>query len=546
MNEKTSFDYVVIGAGSAGCALAHRLTEDSHSEVLLLEAGKWDRDPLIRIPIGWGRILQKGVHNWNYISDPVPGADNRQLECHRGKVVGGSSSINAMAYVRGHRLDYDRLADRGLAGWSYEEVLPYFRKQETWEGGESHYRGGTGPLATGESKYDDPLMEAYAEAARSLGHPWTQDYNGVEQEGFGKMQLTIRDGRRCSSSDAYLRPVLGRANLNVEVEAMVTRIVLQGSRATGVQFVQNGAKREVHARREVVLCAGTFNSPQILMLSGFGDPEHLRTLGIDVRMPLPGVGRNLHDHAGTSIVYDRRQPGPFHRSMRVDRAVIGLAQAYFRGTGFATKLPGGLTAFLRSSWDEPAPDLQLLFVGAPLDARPYLKPFSTPYVDRFFCRVVLIRPESRGAVFLRSASPLDAPRIFQNLLATGADIRKVRTGMRIFREIGRHKLLEDMVSREFAPGSDRIRDDDVDAYVRSAVTTSYHPAGTCRMGTADDPDAVVTADLKVIGTDNLRVVDASIFPDPIGGNINAPIIMATEKAADMIRGRSAATIVNAA
>jgi choline dehydrogenase-like flavoprotein len=347
------------------------------------------------------------------------------------------------------------------------------------------------------------------------------------------MQLTVGGGRRASAAVSFLRPALRRPNLHVLTGAHVTALALAGRRVEAVEFVRNGERQRATARREVILGAGAFNSPQLLMLSGIGDPDQLARAGVAVRHVLPGVGRNLWDHAGTSLVYRRRTPGPFHARMRADRAVAGMLAAHFLKRGFPTRLPGGLTGFVRSSREEALPDIQLLFLAAPLDARPY---FVRPYVDRFICRVVLIRPESRGTVELRTASPFDAPVIRQNLLGTADDIRRAVAGLKQFRAIGQAPALREIVAEELAPGAGCVTDAELEKYAVGAVTTSYHPAGACRMGRADDAHAVVDDALRVLGLDNLRVVDASVFPEPIGGNINAPVLMLADRAADLILG----------
>ena len=525
-----SFDYIVVGAGSAGCALAARLSENPERSVLLMEAGGWDRNPLIHIPVGWGMLIRAGLHNWNYRSEPIAALGGRILDCPRGKVMGGTSSINTMAYVRGNRVDYDRLAQAGLSGWGYEDVLPYFRKQEDWEGGPSHYRGSGGPIGTVTSSYTDPLMEAYAQASQDAGHGWTNDYNAEQQEGFARMQLTLRDGRRSSTVAGYVRPARKRENLTVLTRALAARIRQEKGRATGIEYERDGKKYFAAVRSEVIVSAGAFNSPQLLMLSGIGDPETLAQHGIECMVPLSGVGRNLHDHYGTSIIYKRKKPGPFHANMRADRAAIGVARAYLTGKGFASQLPGGITAFVKSTAEQEVPDLQLLFVGAPMDAHPHLAPFIKPYEDRFMTRVIMCRPEGRGSVSLRSASHRDAPRIDEAVLTTDSDVRRMREGIKLFREVGRQAVLDEH-SVEIGPGAGVKTDAEIDDYVRSIVSLSYHPSGTCRMGTADDQGAVVDHQCRVFGIEGLRVVDASIFPEPLGGNINAPIIMAAEKVA---------------
>ena len=534
-------DYVVVGAGSAGCVMAARLSEDAGTDVTLLEAGGSDRDPLIRIPLGWGMLYTRKLHDWRFRTEPEERLEGRIVEFARGKVIGGCSSTNAMAYVRGHRSDFDRWQNLGLEGWSYEDVLPYFRKQETWEGGASAYRGGAGPLRTRYSQYQDPLVEAAIAAGVDAGHTFNADYNGAEQEGVARIQSTIDRGRRCSAAAAYLRPALKRPNLTLLTHSRATRILMEGTTATGVEFVRNGRRHVARARREVILAGGVALSPHLLMLSGIGDAAALRRIGIEPRIDLPRVGKGLQDHISPVLLFRRKTPGPLHAAMRYDKIGLRMLQAGAFGTGIASDVPCGLVAFLRTPRAKgPAPDIQILLNAAPLSAKPYLHKAFGSFEDGFGLRVVLLRPQSAGTISLASADPMQQPRIHQNFLQHDAEWQTLREGIRMTRAIANQRALGDFMGSETVPGAAcSDRDVDLDQFIRQRALTTHHPLGTCAMG-MDEREAVVDGQLRVFGAEKLRVVDASVMPGMIGGNINAAVMMIAERAADMIRTRHAA------
>ena len=529
----TGFDYIIIGAGSAGSVLAGRLTEDPACRVLLLEAGPRDRSWKIHMPSGMGRLLSQTQFNWAYLGEPEPGLDNRVLGHPRGRVLGGSSSINGMMYVRGHARDYDGWAQSGARGWSYADVLPYFRRAENRAAGPDDWRGGTGPLHVTAPDLS-PLAQAFITAGVQAGYPYTADSNGHQQEGFGPMERTTRNGRRWSTSMAYLRPAMARPNLTVITGALVQGIVLDGIRATGVRYGHDGQSQLAEAGREVILCGGAINSPQLLQLSGIGAPDVLEAAGITVKHALPGVGENLNDHPDIVLQYRAKQKNTLYQVTRGPRAIVAGLRWFANQTGPAASNHFEAGAFIRSRAGVEHPDLQLTFM--PLAVVPGTVDVRGEHA--FQVHIDLMRAQSRGHVRARSDDPRAAPAILFNYLKHPADRADFRAGVRLLREIMAQPAMQAEIQTEIYPGPEHQSDAEIDAFVRRALETCYHPVGTCKMGAATDKMAVVDDRLAVHGLDGLRVVDASIMPMIVSGNTNAPTIMIAEKAADMIRGRA--------
>ncbi|HEY3566659.1 MAG TPA: choline dehydrogenase [Thermoanaerobaculia bacterium] len=517
-------DYIIVGAGSAGCVLANRLTEDPDVKVLLLEAGGPDKKQEVHIPAAFSKLF-KGPCDWAFHTEPQENLGSRKLYWPRGKMLGGSSSMNAMIYIRGHRKDFDRWRDLGNEGWGFADVLPYFKKAEHQERGASEYHGTGGPLNVADQRSINPLSHAFLAAAGELGFPGNDDFNGAEQEGFGFYQVTQKGGKRCSAAAAYLKPALRRPNLTVHTQAQATRLILERNRAVGVEYVRNGRAEQARAGREVILSGGAIQSPQLLMLSGLGPAESLESVGISPVIDLPGVGQNLQDHLFVSIAYACNRP----ISLASAESIPNIAKYLFFRKGPLTSNVAEAGGFIRLDSSLPAPDLQFHF--GPVY---YLNHgFTRPEGHGFSIGPTLIRGESRGRITLRSSDPFEPPAIQPRYLDSQADLRTLVEGVKLACELAHTKAFADY--RGAAVCETLSTAEGITEYIRNTVETIYHPAGTCKMG--NDPLAVVDAQLRVRGVEGLRVVDASVMPELVGGNPNAVVIMLAEKAADAIRER---------
>jgi len=528
-----TFDFVIVGAGSAGCVLAARLSEQSENKVLLLEAGGSDRSIFIQMPTALSIPMNTTKYNWGHHSEPEPHLGGRRLHCPRGKVLGGSSSINGMVYVRGNAQDYEGWAAGGASGWAYGDVLPYFQKAETYNRGADAYRGATGPLHTTTGSMNNPLYQAFIDAGLEAGYAKTEDVNGFQQEGFGLMDMTVRSGVRSSTSNAYLKPALKRHNLHVSSGTVASRILFEEGRAVGVVYQQGNNEYRVMARREVILSGGPIASPKLLMLSGVGDAPELSGLGIDLVHHLPGVGKNLQDHLELYVQQECVQPISLFSSLTpLAKAMIGVRWLLTRGgLGATNHFEAG--AFIRSRAGVAWPDIQYHFLPAAMS----YDGNSVAEGHGFQAHVGPMRSKSRGRVWLNSSDYREQPSLLFNYMSEDDDWREMRASVRLTREIFAQKAFDPFRGKELAPGADVQSDDEIDAFVRDTVQSAYHPCGTCAMGTHDG--AVVDPQTKVHGIEGLRVVDSSIMPRITTGNLNAPTIMIAEKAADMILGRPA-------
>ncbi len=525
-------DYVIVGAGSAGCALAYRLSEAGKS-VIVIEHGGSDAGPFIQMPAALSYPMNMSRYDWGYQSEPEPHLNNRRLACPRGKVIGGSSSINGMVYVRGHARDYDHWAESGADGWAYADVLPYFKRLETWHGdGDADWRGKNGPLHISRGPRDNPLVQAFVKAGEEAGYHTTQDYNGEKQEGFGPFEATIHKGQRWSAANAYLKPALKRETCTL-VRGLAQRVVIEEGRAVGVEVFRNGKVETLHANHEVILAASSINSPKLLMLSGIGPADHLKEHGITPIVDRSGVGQNLQDHLELYIQMASKQPVSLYKYWNlIGKGMIG-AQWLFTKTGLGASNQFESCGFIRSDAGVDYPDIQFHFL-----------PIAVRYDGQaaaeghgFQAHVGPMRSPSRGSVSLRDSNPASDPLIRFNYMSTEKDWIDFRKAIRLTREIFSQPAFEPYSGHEIQPGDAAQSDEDLDAFIREHAESAYHPCGTCKMGRQDDPMAVVDPDCRVIGVEGLRVADSSIFPRITNGNLNGPSILVGEKASDHILER---------
>ncbi len=535
MTEKT-FDYIIVGAGSAGCVLANRLSESGKHTVLLIEAGGSDRNILVQMPTALSYPMASTTYNWGYNSEPEPAVNNRQITSPRGKGLGGTSTINGMVYVRGHACDFDEWEEQGATGWAYADCLPYFKRAETWQEGEDVYRGGDGPLGVtgGNNMTGNPLYQAFIDAGVEAGYPRTDDYNGLRQEGFGPMHMTVRGGVRESTSRAYLHPVMQRPNLTVMRKTLVDKVIFDGKRAVGVEIVRAGKTSTIRTANEVLLSGGSFASPMILQRSGIGPADVLTKAGVTPVHALPGVGQNLQDHTEVYFQFHCKQPVSLNSKLNLFSKFLIGARWFFFKNGLGATNHFESCAFIRSEAGLKSPDIQFHFLPAAM------RYDGTPSVDGhgFQVHVGPNKPKSRGRVAISSPDPDAAPSLLFNYLQHEEDVAAWRRCIRLTREIIDQPAMDAFRGPEIQPGLNVSSDDEIDAWVRANLESAYHPCGTARMGQPEDPGTVVDTECRVIGLKGLRVVDASVFPMVPNGNINAPTIMVAEKAADLILGKA--------
>lgn len=535
------FDFIIVGAGSAGCVLANRLSARPDLKVLLLEAGGSDWNPLFRVPLMTGVLLRNRYANWFYRTEPEPHLGGRQLFWPRGRVLGGSSAINGMVYTRGTRLDYDSWSQIGLPEWSFDKVLPAFKRSESYHGGASDFHGGDGPLPISRPNTPNPLFDAFLAAGQQAGHPLNPDFNGAQQEGVGRYDFTTHGGERWSAARAFLDPARSRPNLTIMTGARLLRVVTESGRATGVEILSGGQRQSLRARREVILSCGTVNSPAALMHSGIGDADRLRDLGITVVRDLKGVGQNLQDHLLARVEHVCLEPVTLYSTLRGDRAALALLRAMLFKSGPASSFPLECGAFLKSDPALDEPDLQSHFLPGLSTAAlrlPFLVRQKVRYEGHgFFANVYQLRPRSTGTVSIASADPLAAPQIRPNYLSDPTDLHVLREGVKALRRIFGQPAFDRFRGEELSPGPDIASDTQIETWLRGVADTVFHPIGTCKMGV--DPLAVVDQHLRVHGLKGLRVVDASVMPRMPSSNTHAPTMMIAERAADFILGEAA-------